>query len=899
MRPAHALSGARSSGAALHHRPSRNATVPARRRGPARTALAAAAVWAVLPAGAAGQAGPATDRAALEALHAATDGANWTDGADWLTDAPLGAWYGVTTDGAGRVTRLDLDDNGLAGPIPDALGDLTHLEWLDLRENALTGPIPDALGNLAKLELLDLGVNGLTGPIPERFGRLANLAAVSVWDNDLTGPIPDALGSLTELETLFLGANGLTGPIPDALGNLTKLKGLSLSRNGLTGPIPDALGSLTNLEALYLYGNHLTGPVPSWLGSLTNLELLYLYDNDLTGPIPEALGRPANLERLRLDGNWGLSGPLPPGLRSSRSLFLLNVFLTQACAPAAWRDWLETISFTGRRCGDEAVTIDVAVVHTPAARAAAPGGTAAIAAFVDLLIAETNQAWAASGVRHRAALVGLSEVQYTETGDSEVDLDRLADPSDGHMDAAHALRDQVGADLVHLIVDADKADVGGIARLGGAFSLTTHLGDGRTFAHELGHNLGLQHDRYQIRHHEGGVRAHPGYGYVNQRALATEGVAPSRRWRTVMSYGTQCDDAGVYCSQLPRFSNPRQRHEGDPLGVPWVAGAGDTGGAGPADAAAVLDATAPAVALWRDRGARSNRSPAAVGVLPDVALTPGAAAAVDVSRAFADPDGDTLSYAVSSAAPEVVTVAAAGPRMTVTAVGAGAAAVRVTATDPGGLSAAQSFTATVGSNRPPAAVGVLPDVALTPGVATAVDMSRAFADPDGDTLRYAVSSSAPEVVTAAAAGSRVTVTAVGAGAAAVRVTATDPGGLGAAQSFTATVVDRPPGSFADHPIQPGTTRVRAVHFAELRARIDGLRQAAGLEPFPWTDPVLTAGVTPVRLVHLVELRTALAAAYAAAGRPAPGWTDAAPAAGATPVRAAHLMELRAAVTALE
>ena len=150
-----------------------------------------------------------------------------------------------------------------------------------------------------------------------------------------------------------------------------------------------------------------------------------------------------------------------------------------------------------------------------------------------------------------------------------------------------------------------------------------------------------------------------------------------------------------------------------------------------------------------------------------------------------------------------------------------------------------------------------------------------------------------------AAGVLVTLTAVGEGAATIRVTATDPGGLSAAQSFTVTVSTTVLGSFTDDPLPPGVTPVKAVHFTELRRRIDALRRAGGLQAFPWTDPVLRTGVTRVKLAHLLELREALAAAYAAAGRSAPGWTDAAPAAGTTPIRAAHLMELRDAVLALE
>ena len=151
------------------------------------------------------------------------------------------------------------------------------------------------------------------------------------------------------------------------------------------------------------------------------------------------------------------------------------------------------------------------------------------------------------------------------------------------------------------------------------------------------------------------------------------------------------------------------------------------------------------------------------------------------------------------------------------------------------------------------------------------------------------------MVTARAVGARVTLTSAGIGRATIEVTATDPDGLSAAQSFRVRVTT----PFTDDPIRRGVTPIRAVHFTELRARIDVLRDEAGLGRLRWTDPVLRAGVTRVRLTHLLELRAALAAAYAAAGRAAPRWTDAAPAGGTTPIRAAHLTELRAAVVALE
>ena len=123
----------------------------------------------------------------------------------------------------------------------------------------------------------------------------------------------------------------------------------------------------------------------------------------------------------------------------------------------------------------------------------------------------------------------------------------------------------------------------------------------------------------------------------------------------------------------------------------------------------------------------------------------------------------------------------------------------------------------------------------------------------------------------------MTVRPVSPGLTTVTVTATDTGGSTrtATQLFRVTVLQ----PFTDHPIVPGETPVKALHFTELRSRIDALRSTAGLGRFAWTDPVLRAGVTRVRLVHLTDLRSALAEAYSAARRSVPRWTDATPVGG--------------------
>ena len=201
-------------------------------------------------------------------------------------------------------------------------------------------------------------------------------------------------------------------------------------------------------------------------------------------------------------------------------------------------------------------------------------------------------------------------------------------------------------------------------------------------------------------------------------------------------------------------------------------------------------------------------------------------------------------------------------------------------------------------NRSPAAFGTLPDLTLhVGGTPAVVDVAGAFRDPDGDPLTYRVASSAPAVATAVLAGSRAILTPVSVGTVTVTVTAADTGGSSAMQRFAVAVTA--PTTFTDHPIRPGTTPIKAVHFGELRERIATLRMRWGLPAVGWTDPILMAGVTPVRRVHLTELRMALDAVYDAVRRPRPAYTDAVVAAGVTVIKTAHIMELREAILVLE
>ena len=273
----------------------------------------------------------AGDRQALVALYNATDGPNWENKENWLSDEPLDDWYGVTVSD-GRVTELALWGNRLTGPIPAELGNLSHLVQLSLGSNQLTGPIPAELGQLSNVEGLGLYENQLTGEIPPELGQLSSLRELYLGYNQLTSEIPPELGQLSRLRALGLGYNQLTGEIPPELGQLSSLRELYLDENQLTGEIPPELGQLFRLWALYLGDNQLTGEIPPELGLLSGLTWLDLPYNQLTGEIPPELGLLSGLSSLSLSYNQ-LTGPIPAKLGDLSSLSYLDLYNNQLTGP--------------------------------------------------------------------------------------------------------------------------------------------------------------------------------------------------------------------------------------------------------------------------------------------------------------------------------------------------------------------------------------------------------------------------------------------------------------------------------------------------------------------------------------------------------------------------------------
>ncbi|QOI97356.1 MAG: gliding motility-associated C-terminal domain-containing protein [Flammeovirgaceae bacterium] len=270
---------------------------------------------------------PATERNALITLYSATDGSNWTDNTNWLS-ADEDTWFGVSVSGC-HVTGIFLNNNGLSGSLPAALGDLTELESLQIINNpALTGSIPATIGNLTKLQTLLLHSNALSGSIPTSIGNLTLVTDLELQSNSLTGSIPATIGNMLSLTYLRLDDNQLSGSIPNTLYTIASLRSIDLGQNQLTGSLSPLIGSMPNLQSVFLGGNQLTGSIPSEIGNATTLNLVSLGPNQFTGTLPASIGNLNNLTSFSVFNNQ-LTGTVPATLANLTNLTVLGLSVNQ------------------------------------------------------------------------------------------------------------------------------------------------------------------------------------------------------------------------------------------------------------------------------------------------------------------------------------------------------------------------------------------------------------------------------------------------------------------------------------------------------------------------------------------------------------------------------------------
>jgi hypothetical protein len=109
--------------------------------------------------------------------------------------------------------------------------------------------------------------------------------------------------------------------------------------------------------------------------------------------------------------------------------------------------------------------------------------------------------------------------------------------------------------------------------------------EGNSLAHEVGHNMGLQHDRAQYKNETGNTPSTSRFNFGH--------VAKTARFFDIMAYRSSC---GTCCTRAPYFSTPLRKFpdptKGRPLGIPQNY-------SGAADAARTLNATRTNVSNFR------------------------------------------------------------------------------------------------------------------------------------------------------------------------------------------------------------------------------------------------------------------------------------------------------------
>ena len=104
------------------------------------------------------------ERDILVNFYHSTSGPDWIRQDNWLSsDIHYCQWHGVLCNNASQVEEIQLYDNELSGPLPEALCDLKQLKTLYLSFNSISGNLSFITDNCSKLENIWLKANKLQG----------------------------------------------------------------------------------------------------------------------------------------------------------------------------------------------------------------------------------------------------------------------------------------------------------------------------------------------------------------------------------------------------------------------------------------------------------------------------------------------------------------------------------------------------------------------------------------------------------------------------------------------------------------------------------------------------------------------------------------------------------------
>ena len=179
-----------------------------------------------------------TQRYLLALFYYYTNGDHWINHTNWMSNKSECEWHGVTcNEDSTLITKINLDSNNLAGPIPTELGELRGLESLVLSSNNLTGLLAHEMTKLEMLEVLNISDNTLKGSLTPYIRFFSHLTEIDLSSNIFTSTLPITISYLTNIQHINLSNNSFSGELPSELNNFTKLKVLDVSNNLFEGNV--------------------------------------------------------------------------------------------------------------------------------------------------------------------------------------------------------------------------------------------------------------------------------------------------------------------------------------------------------------------------------------------------------------------------------------------------------------------------------------------------------------------------------------------------------------------------------------------------------------------------------------------------------------------------------------
>ncbi|EXB38815.1 LRR receptor-like serine/threonine-protein kinase GSO1 [Morus notabilis] len=269
------------------------------------------------------------------------------------------------------LKSLWLSSNQLNGTVPEAIGQLSQLEYLDISGNSLKGAISEAhFSKSSKLSHLSLSGNSMilnissdwnppfqldsislgsckVGPrFPKWLQTQKNYSKLNISYAGISDSIPDWFWDLSsEVYSIDLSHNQIHGTTPNSSIEFIGYPEIDLSSNKLEGSIPVFIfkagaidlsrNSFSKLDSIFQVSkdslltfldisyNKLSGDLPDCWSNFKELSILVLANNKFSGKIPASIGSLTGIATLNLGNNY-FTQELP-SLKSCKYLEAINV----------------------------------------------------------------------------------------------------------------------------------------------------------------------------------------------------------------------------------------------------------------------------------------------------------------------------------------------------------------------------------------------------------------------------------------------------------------------------------------------------------------------------------------------------------------------------------------------